>query len=532
MPRTGGAEAATPPPPGAGRLNLMLSAAAGLAGLLLGAGGGFNPYDEPWFLQVLNRMAQGEVLYRDIFFGTTPLAAWMGLLAVKLAGTELLAVKTLEALCFGATVWLTLSAHRLLTGGGRIPWAALLALMVFARPGASGPGSLYVPLAAAAGLAAFHCFLRRFGPDRRGEWRWTALAGAAAGACFAAKYTVGLSVMAALTAGLAIGRGRDGGAGRPRYFAAAIALAAFTAVALAALAPVVLQGGMEKLWHYGLANKGSYLRQGSISYFDVLVTQIPGIGSSSPVESLRSLYTLALAALPLAAFGLLSAFWMARRRRGRQALSVLVFAAALATGAFPRPDSYHLSSISPAMLLVIGYAWAGLFAHRAAWRSLLGKTVLAVLLGGLAVLSARPVLRAASGRRVISVTRHFRGLPVDREGLRACRAAADSLALLAGNGGTFILSPRAGLYYLLGGMYNPTPYDYPVISALGQAGQKEVIGLIEGGEIAAVAFDQEAARDEFMLLEGFLRDRMDPDGRVGGLEIFRPRPTRGYNSKQ
>ena len=33
--------------------------------------------DESWFLQVVHRMTQGEVLYRQIFFGVTPLSAYL-----------------------------------------------------------------------------------------------------------------------------------------------------------------------------------------------------------------------------------------------------------------------------------------------------------------------------------------------------------------------------------------------------------------------------------------------------------------------
>src|SRR5687768_11608301 len=43
--------------------------------LLLALAPRINAADESWFLQVAYRLATGDVLYRDVFYGATPLSA-------------------------------------------------------------------------------------------------------------------------------------------------------------------------------------------------------------------------------------------------------------------------------------------------------------------------------------------------------------------------------------------------------------------------------------------------------------------------
>ena len=45
---------------------------------------GVNITDESWFLQVLYRVSSGGVLYRDMFFGATPLSVYLTLIPVSI----------------------------------------------------------------------------------------------------------------------------------------------------------------------------------------------------------------------------------------------------------------------------------------------------------------------------------------------------------------------------------------------------------------------------------------------------------------
>ena len=61
------------------RRERLLLAAAVVALTLVGAlysFSGVNTRDEAWFLQVVSRVSDGDVLYRDFFFGSTPLSVW------------------------------------------------------------------------------------------------------------------------------------------------------------------------------------------------------------------------------------------------------------------------------------------------------------------------------------------------------------------------------------------------------------------------------------------------------------------------
>ena len=47
------------------------------SGLFVSITRGANMADESWFLQVIHRVTNGDVLYRDVFFGATPLSVYI-----------------------------------------------------------------------------------------------------------------------------------------------------------------------------------------------------------------------------------------------------------------------------------------------------------------------------------------------------------------------------------------------------------------------------------------------------------------------
>ena len=71
------------------------------------------------------------------------------------------------------------------------------------------------------------------------------------------------------------------------------------------------------------------------------------------------------------------------------------------------------------------------------------------------------------------------------------RAKAEALRELDAQlpGRTFLLVPDAGLYYLITGMRNPTPYDYPYVTAFGRNGEAQTAAAIRRGEITKVLID-------------------------------------------
>ncbi|MBI4758740.1 MAG: hypothetical protein HY783_07040 [Chloroflexi bacterium] len=89
----------------------------------------------------------------------------------------------------------------------------------------------------------------------------------------------------------------------------------------------------------------------------------------------------------------------------------------------------------------------------------------------------------------------------------------------------FILSPSAGLYYLVTGLKNPTPFDYPLVTAFGQSGQAEVIAAIKQQRIRSVCLTP-LGSDHLKpaLLESYVQDNMERSHDIGFCTLYRNRP--------
>ena len=113
-------------------------------------GGGIRIGDSNWFLYLVDRVAHGDSLYLDRFYGVTPLAVWAGLPGVLLIGAQAAVVKGL-----------TRSGLRELRNPRGLHGPASRS-----RPGRAGPGAAcqrrvhvlpttpYKPMAAAAQVGA------------------------------------------------------------------------------------------------------------------------------------------------------------------------------------------------------------------------------------------------------------------------------------------------------------------------------------------------------------------------------------------
>jgi hypothetical protein len=160
-----------------------------LVALYLSLAHGFGRGGEGWFLQVLRRVTEGEALYRDVWFGATPLSAYLGAGLVWAFGVDLVVLKALTAACLAGTVLLALRLA-VQVGSPRLPMVMALALLVYADRIAAA----YNAVAGVAFLVAFTLALdgQRRGQDAPGRNPMElTMAGAAAGLCFMAKQNVG-----------------------------------------------------------------------------------------------------------------------------------------------------------------------------------------------------------------------------------------------------------------------------------------------------------------------------------------------------
>jgi hypothetical protein len=443
---------------------------------------GVGMADESWFLQLLHRVSSGEVLYRDIFYGVTPLSVWLSLIPVYLFGAEILVLKAVLSACFVATVLLSSRiAGRL---GCNSLQVALVAgtLLVYAPP---DPNSAYTPVAYVFLLC---CFLFTLSWLDSGKNTALALAGAAAALSFLSKQNIGALAMMALVPTVFLGLMRGTGiVSRERLSGVILVSATFLGVVLAGLLPVVFAGGFEQFLDYGFMNKRTYLKVSSISYFAGF-NSLLAVFESPSVKNLAGMYMALPVVFPFFAFLFLGAAWVrADAARRRVCLCAFFFSSAAFLGAFPRFDFDHLVYMIPIIVLGTACGWQEVRKHLP--RRLPGPLAVAVclwLMIGLGVdLTYRARLLGGDSYRVSSLP-HYRGALMEVPFYHYLLDYKVALAEYAPDGKIFLVFPEAGLGYLASGQKNPTPFDYPIVSAFGLTGEQNVIQRIAKGEIRTV----------------------------------------------
>jgi 4-amino-4-deoxy-L-arabinose transferase-like glycosyltransferase len=464
-----------------------LPVAAALAALTVAAGlyllSGINTRDEAWFLQVVTRVADGDALYRDVFFGATPLSIWLTWPLVALFGAQLAWVKLLVLAAFAATLAFTAWSARRLGAGTAAVLVLAVAMLVLATPLRS---SLYQPLATTflAACLALALVWTEGGP-RAGLA--VAAAGAAAGLAFAAKQNVGLYALAALLLAVLVG-----GEGR-RVRAWSLAAAGFAVCALLPLLPVAATGGLGAFWDYALAGKGSYADLGSVSYlrgFRLEAVQARDLltGGSLLDAILPAYHALLYLAVPAILVSLVLAWLRSAGEERRRVEVVGLFALASAAAIFPRADASHVVVVSPVLLLAGWYAGHLLLRGWEPGRrraGLVAAGIAVVLAPGALVAAAWPAVQADRGARPSDLP-FARGVLIAPEREARMRETAFVLSRAGADGPLFLATPEAGFYYLLSGVSNPTPYDYPLASAFGRTGQAELVARIRQGDLDAV----------------------------------------------
>jgi hypothetical protein len=451
--------------------------ATGVFGVMYALGLGFslrllNPMDESWFVQVVERMRAGDVLYRDIAYGAGPLPAYLSAAMTYVAGIDVLAVKMVVVLAFAGTATLAwLTAEELgLNVGERI--IMLAGLAYFAPPVQQPP---YGPLATMFLVAALLALVRF-----RGRAAAAVLGGGAAGLAFLSKPNVGLAVLGAVVAALLVER---------RLARTIVALASFSAVVGALLLPVALSGGFARYVDYGFTGKGAYLGARDASIIADLRGMLQTVRDVHSVPSAEAAYwALGLLVPFLALISLL--MLILRTRRGlRHVFPLAAFAAVAAATLFPRFDTVHVNYAAPAFVLVLAYA-----AH--VWRSrvptALGVVVAAWLAIAVVAMATLPVRLARSPAANLSTLPHLHGAFVHEGDLsRWQRETAELTAATRGYRRVLLIVPDAGFRYLTSGLRNPTSFDFPFVTTFGRGGEQRVVEALAAREIGPVCMKRE-----------------------------------------
>ena len=496
-------DAAAPEPdgrPGWVRLARRLSSRPGLALLALFAvtfalflGRPVGHADEAWFLWVLTRVTRGETLYRDVYFVSTPIPAWIGVAAVRVFGSQVLVTRALATLCFTASTGLGWLVARRCGVGTRCRMLLAVAFFVYASPLANF-ASLYSSLAILFALGTLLVLLRwidqlQLASDPRAPVPLGA--GMLAGLSFASKPNVGLAVLGAVAVTVLAVRARHGWASWSRDLARVagpwLAISGATAIVVAAT------GAWSGFTADVFAGKAHYLDVFTGGYLPGLgdVDRVlPWVGPPAAAYANRLWYTASLLPI-LAAVLVIAAVLKTAVRRRLHAVALAGFAAVAGVASIPRGGPQHLAETAPLFLAVIAGALS-LLAPTARPRAVarVAATGLAVWL---AIATVAVVVRTGEpfGHPTESLTGlpHVVGAAVADHTVRGVHTvAAQDRRAHATN--LFIVRPDASYYYLTGQLRDPTPFDFPGVSDLGRDDQDGVIRLLQRGSVRFVCVNR------------------------------------------
>lgn len=438
-----------------------------------------NPWDESWWVQVVLRMREGDVLYRDIAYGAGPLPAYLTAGLTYLVGIDVLAEKLIVSLTFAATATLAWTVTRRI-GLGAGPRVLVLAGLLFLAPPAQEPP--YAPLATTFALCALVAALvYRTSESGRQRTLWLVAGGGACGLAFVCKQNVGAYALAALLIVILVERGV-----RDLLWASAAAVATTGFVLL----PVVASGGLADYLDYGFTGKGEYVQHG-FAFRTGLDNTWQTIRDVHSPASAETAYWNGRFFFPVvAAAALLLLLTNRPRWRQPEALPIAVFAVVALITLYPRFDTGHVAYAAPLLVLLVAFVlqgWSGRLPRAA--------SIMAALWFGLAVAIAvsLPLRLTLSPEANLSDLPHLGGTFVQASDLaRWHRDARQLVAAARGREtGLLVFTPDAGFRYLSSALENPTAFDFPFVTTFGRNGEQRVIDALASRRIKRVCLANE-----------------------------------------
>ncbi len=443
-------------------------------------------YDEAWMLQVLDRVLGGEVLYRDVSFGVTPLSVYLLQAVGAFTGAEAWLLRALNALCMLAMAALAVCIARRLGASQAMAGAVAISIAAWMRP---WPSANYSYLAQLFLMAAGAAIL---------ESR-PVLAGSFAGLAFAAKQNVGLLALLFVLS-----------FHRRQWWKPA---GAFLLMGALPLAPVIATGGGAGLLEFGFLGKTVYLgRAGTLPPVEGAVRMTQFAADRDWVTLLPALLKFAPFVFALAPLVLAFAGWREKPLRIAAALGIASLA-----GTAPRLDLDHVRVAVPACLCALACL---MVRHVRSPRMAAACLAIPGIGFGLHEYGA-PLAAIASGAMHPVDLPHYRFVYAAAPQIGEIREQSRQLREMASGRDLYLQSPRAGILYLLTGLRNRTPFDYPLVTTFGRDGQRRVIGDFESGHIACAWVETiESAQLAPIELVRYLNTSLAPNATVAGGTLY------------
>ncbi len=99
-------------------------------------------------------------------------------------------------------------------------------------------------------------------------------------------------------------------------------------------------------------------------------------------------------------------------------------------------------------------------------------------------------------------------------------AEAEAMRTAAASGRLFLLVPNAGLYYLISGVRNPTPFDYPLGTAFGRAGEADLVRAVSDGRLRRVCMTTVTGRMAAERLQDAVVTSLRPAADLGACILY------------
>lgn len=452
---------------------------------------GYLP-DENAYLQTVNRMMNGDLLYRDIFAHVTPLSYYITLLFTRLVGLNILVIKFINTVIFVFTVLITINILKKLTAI-YITYTLLViaTLFAYAVPGDMGAGGIYNSLAILVFMICFNITITWHSTESGDRVNWKMknttiliMLGMAAGLCLLAKQNIGCLAFVSILLSIVTLRYPFGS----KQYLREICYVSVTFVATVTIGflTIWLNDAVEFFWEYSILSQIVYVEKATISYIGGINT-LGRLVFNEPNISYREIGGLMLYLLGPITFVmyLISYLFLSQKDKKRHIIIFWFLISGLIL-IFPRADLAHVSMAAPVFTIGIIYAWHIIKSQLHIYSIYLLRILLILWLGCWMRYLAGDFIYFTSSRMQISSIPYFRGLIVPKTWHKQTTDLIEEIRKTTNGEKTLILSWDSAIIYLSGNITNPTPFDWYAVNGFGIDGERKVIDLIKSDKIKFV----------------------------------------------